>query len=88
MTIDDEVLARMDEVLQLVPFSRNHVYRMVRRGEFPAPVHVGVNRIAWRVREVLAWRATRDEYLKAQAAARSARTQAVAAKRGLASVEA
>ncbi len=43
------------EVLQIVPYSRMHIDRLEKRGEFPARVRIGPARVAWKLSEVLAW---------------------------------
>jgi prophage regulatory protein len=30
-----------------IPFSRQHIHRLVRAGKFPRPVKVGLNRNGW-----------------------------------------
>ena len=42
-------------VTQQTSLSRVTVWRMVRRGEFPAPVQISKGRIAWPAEEVSAW---------------------------------
>ena len=48
-------LIRSTEVLDRTALSRTSIYRMVRRGEFPAPVNSVGRRIAWRERDVAEW---------------------------------
>lgn len=38
-----------------VPFSRMHIYRLVKGGTFPAPIKLSANRIAWKASAVQAW---------------------------------
>ncbi|WP_233863682.1 helix-turn-helix transcriptional regulator [Paraburkholderia adhaesiva] len=38
-----------------VPYSRMHLYRLVKAGQFPAPIRISSNRIAWRASSILAW---------------------------------
>lgn len=40
-------LHSLREVQNRVPFSRSTIYSKVRSGEFPAPVRISDNRIAW-----------------------------------------
>src|ERR1051325_1986368 len=43
-----------------IPFTRVHIYRLVRRGEFPRPVKLaGGNRIAWISSEISEFCASR-----------------------------
>ncbi len=39
-----------------IPFCRVHLKRKIAAGEFPEPVYLGPNTIAWREEEILAWR--------------------------------
>ena len=45
----------LDEVLRLVPYSRVHLWRLERVGDFPKRVKLGANRIAWVESEIDAW---------------------------------
>jgi prophage regulatory protein len=38
-----------------VPVSRATLWRMVKRGEFPAPVKLSRNITAWHVEDVIRW---------------------------------
>lgn len=38
-----------------IPFSRMHIYRLMKSGEFPKTVPVGKNRVAWLESELDAW---------------------------------
>lgn len=40
---------------QIIPVSETTFWRMVSRGDFPAPVRLSGRVIAWRVSEVRAW---------------------------------
>ena len=46
---------RLDEVRKAVPYSKVHLYRLVKEGKFPRPVRFGENRVAWNKQEILAW---------------------------------
>lgn len=47
-----------------IPFSREHLNRLITAGDFPAPVHLGTKTVRWEVADILAWsdrlRAERD----------------------------
>ena len=45
---------------ELVPYTRQHVYRLEAAGQFPPRVQVGANRVAWRESEVKAWIEARE----------------------------
>lgn len=51
----DERLLTVDEVADLVRYSRVHIYRLVKGGEFPRQIHVGPHRVGWLASEVRAW---------------------------------
>lgn len=42
-----------------IPWTRVHLGRLVRAGEFPQPVNLGGNSIAWVEAEIEAWAADR-----------------------------
>ncbi|MFL1557951.1 helix-turn-helix transcriptional regulator [Pseudomonas sp. O11] len=48
-------LLRLPAVLQLVGLSKTQVYRLARAGEFPAPVRLGANSVAWPATHIQAW---------------------------------
>ncbi len=48
-------LLPLAEVLKRVPFTRVHLWRLVRDGKFPAPVQVGPRRIAFRESAIADW---------------------------------
>lgn len=42
-----------------IPYTREHLARLVKAGTFPAPVRLGERRIGWVADEVDAWAAER-----------------------------
>lgn len=40
-------------------YSRVHLYRLMRQGQFPLPVQLSPNRVAWRLHSILEWCANR-----------------------------
>ncbi len=48
-------LLRMTEVLELIPLSRSHLYRMIADGEFPRQVQLGARSVAWIESEIHQW---------------------------------
>jgi prophage regulatory protein len=48
-----------------IKFSRMHIYRLVRKGEFPRPVKIGANTNAWPEDEI-------NQYIRDRIAARDA----------------
>lgn len=49
------VLLRLPSVCALVGLSKSQVYRLIRAGEFPSPVRIGANSVAWPAERVNAW---------------------------------
>ena len=41
------------------PWTRIHTNRLIAIGEFPTPVQLSANRIAWKLAEIEAWEASR-----------------------------
>jgi len=55
-----ERLITMKELVSTyVRYSRAHIMRLVREGEFPQPERLGSGRIAWRESKVDAWQKAR-----------------------------
>ena len=46
---------RLPEVQAIVTYSKVHLYRMERRGDFPRRLKLGPNRVVWKLSEILAW---------------------------------
>lgn len=45
-------LITRSELLTMVPYSIQHIYRLERAGQFPKRVHVGAHRVAWVLSEI------------------------------------
>ena len=45
----------MSELLDIVPFSRQHILRLEKRGRFPRRLHLGANRVVWLKSEIEEW---------------------------------
>ena len=45
----------MKTLLTMIPFSRQHVYNLMRKNEFPQSIKLGERRVAWRQVDVEAW---------------------------------
>lgn len=63
-----------------IPWCRVHLKRKVVAGEFPAPVELGPNTIAWLEEDILAWkeRIRQERDAKQQAARQRAAEKATA----------
>lgn len=48
-------LQSLRQVQQRVPFSRSTIYAKVRSGDFPAPVKISDNRVAWDAAAIDNW---------------------------------
>lgn len=48
-------LLRTAELIELLPFSRSTLWRLVARNEFPQPLRLSTGVIAWRLDEVERW---------------------------------
>lgn len=42
-------------VLSRIPFSKSHIARLEKSGDFPARVHIGRSRVGWVEKEVEEW---------------------------------
>ena len=52
---------RLPEVQEIVPYSKVHLYRLIKRDLFPRPVRFGENRIAWNEDDIVSWLMTRTK---------------------------
>jgi len=48
-------IVRLPEVLQTVGLSRPSIYRLMKLGQFPQQVKLGVSSVGWLRSEVIAW---------------------------------
>ena len=65
--VDPDALYRLKDVIgqpspetgkrtdAIVPISSATVYRWIERGEFPAPIRLGANTVAWRGSDLNEW---------------------------------
>ena len=51
-----ERIIRLDTVRARTGLSRSTIYRMVAKGQFPAPVQLSANRVAWMEGAVQGWK--------------------------------
>lgn len=52
-------LLTLNEVRTRIPYSKVHIYRLMRDGRFPKAVKLGENRVAWVSEEIDQWITTR-----------------------------
>lgn len=50
---------RLSEVKTATGMSRSWLYEAIRRGEFPAPISIGVRAVAWDSADIADWQASR-----------------------------
>lgn len=48
-------LLTLKEVRALTGYSANHVYRLMRAGQFPRSIKIGLNSVRWSLPAVEAW---------------------------------
>ncbi|WP_328994432.1 helix-turn-helix transcriptional regulator [Pseudomonas aeruginosa] len=48
-------LLRLPSVCAQVGLSKSQIYRLIRAGEFPAPIRLGPNSVAWSAEHVSSW---------------------------------
>jgi prophage regulatory protein len=48
-------LISMKEITERVPYTKAHIYRLIRRGEFPNRIRIGLRRVCWRESDIEAW---------------------------------
>ncbi len=53
--MSNDRLLKKNEVCAMTSLSYPTIWRKVRAGEFPRPLQVSANRVAWRFTEVQAW---------------------------------
>ncbi len=52
-------IIRLSELLELIPFSRSHIYRLEKAQQFPRRIKLGARRVGWRASEIRRWIAER-----------------------------
>ena len=60
MDLLNDRLLRTDDVLAIIPWSRMHLWRQVKAGNFPQPIRLGSQSPAWYESEVREWIAGRE----------------------------
>lgn len=63
------VLLKLPEVRERVALSTPTIYRLIKKGDFPRPVHLGPRAVAWVEDEVETWIEQRIEASRAQGVA-------------------
>lgn len=47
-------------IAPMIPISRSSIWRLVKSGQFPAPIRLSARITVWRVEEVRAWLQSRE----------------------------
>ena len=53
--MQEEILWRLPQVEAATGYRRSNIYRLVKSGEFPAPIKIGVRASAWVASSVRSW---------------------------------
>ena len=48
-------------VLDVVPYSKQSIYRLMSINKFPRAIRLGGNRVAWKESDILAWIASKEQ---------------------------
>jgi prophage regulatory protein len=54
-TLPETGFVRQKQLAMIIPFSRTTLWRKVKDGEFPAPVHLSAGITAWKVELIRQW---------------------------------
>ena len=52
-------LITLPDVVQRTTFSRAQIYRLIKSGEFPRPIKLSAQRVAWDISAIDAWLAAK-----------------------------
>lgn len=55
---------KMPKVLELTQIGRTTLWRLVKNGKFPKPVHIGPNSVAWRESDYESWAVNPEKWNK------------------------
>jgi prophage regulatory protein len=58
------LLVRLRQLISIVGLSRSTIYRLVKAGNFPKPIRIGISSLAWRMDEIHEWIDSRNRILK------------------------
>lgn len=61
MAIQLQSFLRLKQVKLRTGFSRSWIYEAIRRGDFPAPISIGVRAVAWTEQSIADWQLQRIE---------------------------
>ncbi len=58
------LLVRLRQLTAMVGLSRSTIYRLVKAGNFPKPIRIGISSLAWRMDEIHKWIDSRNRIMK------------------------
>ena len=58
------LLVRLRQLTAMVGLSRSTIYRLVKAGNFPKPIRIGISSLAWRMDDIHKWIDSRNRILK------------------------
>ena len=60
--VPDDPFVTFDQLVQYgITYKRKTLWEKCRKGEFPAPLHLSTNRVAWRRSAIVKWMDSRQE---------------------------
>ena len=54
-TLPPQGVSHAKQIFQRIPIGTTALYKLVKEGNFPAPIKLGANTTVWRNADVLAW---------------------------------
>lgn len=54
-SVPPDALLSWEQLRALIPLSRPQIWRLRAAGQFPQPIRLSPNRIAWIARDVIGW---------------------------------
>lgn len=70
MAEQSPTLLRISAVTARIGLSKPSIYRLIKEGEFPEPVRLSKNAVAWRIEDLVEWEASRPRAAQAADSAR------------------
>ena len=57
-------MLQLKQVINVVTLSKATIYRLIKVGDFPAPVQLSPGRVAWQDSDIESWRSARPRSAK------------------------
>lgn len=48
-------LIKLKDVTEMTTLSKATIYRLMKQGTFPGPIHLGSKSVAWKQSEIIEW---------------------------------